>query len=48
MLHWIHIVIAGIVVVLVLIELFREEKWDIQIAMVMIIIPLLLRILHIK
>jgi len=48
MLHWLHIVVVLIVVILVLVELFQEKKWDIQIALVMIVIPLILRILHIK
>ena len=48
MLHWIYIIIAAFVVVLVIRELFGERNWRNQIALALVLIPLLLRILHIK
>jgi hypothetical protein len=48
MLHWIYIVIAAVVMGLVLAEMFREKQWRNQLALATIVIPLILRILHIK
>jgi hypothetical protein len=48
MLHWTYIVIAGFVLVLVIRELFAERNWRNQVALALVLIPLLLRILHIK
>ena len=48
MLHWIYIVIALFLLLLVVQELFTERRWREQIALAMIVVPLLLRILHIK
>jgi hypothetical protein len=48
MLHWTYIAIAAFVVVLVIRELFAERNWRNQIALALVLIPLLLRILHIK
>lgn len=47
-LHWTYIMIAGIIVALLLKELFAEERWKFQTAIVIVLIPLLMRILHIK
>ncbi|MDP2883423.1 MAG: hypothetical protein Q8P51_00160 [Ignavibacteria bacterium] len=48
MLHWTYIAIAGFLFVLVLRELFAEQNWRNQIALALVLIPLALRILHIK
>lgn len=48
MLHWIYILIAAFVAMLVVIELFQERRWKEQVALALILIPLVLRILHIK
>jgi hypothetical protein len=48
MLHWFYIIITGILAVIVGTELFMEQRWRNQIALAMILIPLFLRILHIK
>jgi hypothetical protein len=48
MLHWTYIAIAAFVVFLVVRELFAERNWRNQIALALVLIPLLLRILHIK
>jgi hypothetical protein len=48
MLHWTYIAIAVFIFVLVLRELFSERDWRNQIALALVLIPLVLRILHIK
>ncbi len=48
MLYWIYVVIAGIVLALVLRELVRERQWRLQLALAIIVIPLVLRILQVK
>jgi hypothetical protein len=48
MLHWIYIAIVIVVAALIGIELFQEQKWRNQIALAILLIPLILRILHIK
>jgi hypothetical protein len=48
MLHWTYILIAALVVVLVIRELFAERNWRNQMALALVLIPLFLRILHIK
>ncbi len=48
MLHWIYIAIMVLVLVIVVTELFKERQWRSQIAYAIILIPLILRILHIK
>jgi hypothetical protein len=48
MVHWTYIVIAVCLLLLVVQELFSERRWREQIALAMIVVPLLLRILHIK
>lgn len=48
MLHWIYIGIIAIVGGLVTFELFKERQWRNQIALAIILIPLILRLLHIK
>ena len=48
MLHWIYILITAILLALVVAELFTEKRWREQVALVLLVIPLLLRILHIK
>jgi hypothetical protein len=48
MLHWTYIAIAAFVMILVLRELFSERDWKNQVALALVLIPLILRILHIK
>jgi Flp pilus assembly protein protease CpaA len=48
MLHWIYIVIASVLAALVGYELFTEERVRNKVSLALILIPLLLRILHVK
>lgn len=48
MLHWVYIAIACAVGLLVVVELLKEKDWRQQIAMTLILVPFILRILHIK
>jgi hypothetical protein len=48
MLHWTYVVIATGLGALVLTEVFAEKRWRDQLALVMILIPLILRVLHVK
>ncbi len=48
LLHWIYVVLAALLAGLLLRELFTENRWKYQIAIVVVIIPLVLRVLHIK
>ena len=48
LLHWVYILIAAYVVMLVVLELFQERRWREQLALTVVLIPLILRILHIK
>jgi hypothetical protein len=48
MLHWIYIVIVGLVAALIVLELFHEQKWRNQLALAILLIPFILRLLHIK
>lgn len=48
MLFWIYIVIALIVSVIVVIELYDEKEFKKQIALALVLIPLLLRVFLIK
>jgi hypothetical protein len=48
MLYWIYVLIAGLVLALVLRELVQERQWRSQLALAIIVIPLLLRILQVK
>jgi hypothetical protein len=47
-LHWLYVAIAAALAILVIAELFREKQWKNQVALVLVSIPLILRILHIK
>jgi len=48
MLHWIYIVLAAFVAYLVLRELFAQKDWRTQVTLALVLIPLVLRILHVK
>lgn len=48
MVHWVYIGIAVLLAAVVISELFRERRWREQIALGLILIPLILRILHVK
>ncbi len=48
MLHWIYTAMAAWIAWLLLEELFEEKSWRIQVSLVLILIPLVLRILQIK
>ena len=48
MLHWIYIAIIFAVVMLVVAELFDDRKWRNQLALAVLLIPFILRLLHIK
>jgi bacteriorhodopsin len=47
-LHWIYIGITIVLAGLVLAELATERRWHHQLAYALILLPLVLRILHIK
>jgi hypothetical protein len=48
MLHWTYIAIAVGIALLVGVELFQERRWREQVALAVVLIPLVLRIFHIK
>lgn len=48
MLYWIYILITILIAVLLVVELFRQKDWRIQLAYAMVVLPLVLRILGIK
>ncbi|MBP1657367.1 MAG: hypothetical protein H6Q31_1968 [Bacteroidetes bacterium] len=48
MVHLVYIGIAACCAGLVVVEMFSEKRWREQLALVLILIPLVLRILHIK
>ncbi len=48
MLHWVYIALAFCCAVILAIELFAERRWREQVALALILVPLVLRILHIK
>lgn len=48
MLHWTYILICACCAAVVIRELFDEQRWREQLALGMVLIPLLLRILHVK
>jgi hypothetical protein len=48
MLHWAYVAIAAYVAALLVAELFQERRWREQLALAVILIPLVLRILQIK
>lgn len=47
-LHWIYIGIVALIALVVLAEIFRERTWYHQLAYALVLLPLVLRILHIK
>jgi hypothetical protein len=48
MLKFIYLIIAAIVLLLTVIDLFHEKNWKKQLTHLIVIIPLLLRVLLIK
>ncbi|MCX6136523.1 MAG: hypothetical protein NTV54_03395 [Ignavibacteriales bacterium] len=48
MLFYLYIIITIVIAAVILAELFREKSWRHQAAMVIILIPLVLRIFQIK
>jgi hypothetical protein len=48
MLFWIYILIITYFTVIVIMELFSEKDWKKQIALMMVLVPFILRILQIK
>lgn len=48
MLYWFYIAITVGVTGVLIVEIFQERRWKFQLAMVLILLPLVLRILHIK
>ena len=48
MLHWVYIVLTVCCAGILVVELFGERRWREQIALAVILVPLILRILHIK
>jgi len=47
-LHWIYVLIAVLLLGLVVWQMFVDKRWREQAALAMLVVPLLLRILHIK
>lgn len=47
-LHWIYIAIVAVLGGIIVSELVRERRWYHQLAYALILVPLVLRILHIK
>lgn len=47
-LHWIYIGIVALIALAILAEMFRERAWHHQLAYALVLLPLVLRILHIK
>ena len=47
-LHWIYIGIVALLALAVGVEIFQERRWHHQLAYALIVLPLVLRILHIK
>lgn len=47
-LHWAYIGLTAVLAGLLLKELFTEDRWKLQLAIVVVLIPLVLRVLHIK
>jgi len=48
MLKFIYLIIAAIVLLLTVVDLFQEKNWKKQLTHLIVIIPLLLRVLLIK
>lgn len=48
MLYIIYIAIALLILILIVRELFQERQWRNQIALALILIPLVLRVLQVK
>jgi hypothetical protein len=48
LLNWVYTLIAAAIVILIIAELFQERRWKNQMALAILLIPLVLRILHIK
>jgi hypothetical protein len=47
-LHWTYVVLAGVIVYLVVREMFDQKDWRTQLTLALVMIPLFLRILHVK
>jgi ABC-type phosphate transport system permease subunit len=47
-LHWTYVVLAGVIVYLVVREMFDQKDWRTQLTLALVMIPLVLRILHVK
>jgi len=47
-LHWTYVVLAALVVYLVVRELFEQKDWRTQATLALVLVPLVLRILHVK
>ena len=48
MLYWIYIAIVAFISVMLLLELWREKDWRVQVAISMVLIVCILRVLQIK
>ena len=48
LLHWTYIVLAALIVYLAVRELFAQKDWRTQLTLALVLIPLVLRILHVK
>jgi len=48
LLHWTYVVLAVVIVYLVVREMFDQKDWRTQLTLALVMIPLVLRILHVK
>lgn len=48
MLFYLYIAITAMVASIIFVEMFREKNWKHQLAMAIILVPLVLRVLQIK
>ncbi|MGB2957359.1 MAG: hypothetical protein WBG01_11525 [Bacteroidota bacterium] len=48
LLHWTYVVLAALIVYLVVRELFDQKDWRTQVTLALVLVPLVLRILHVK
>jgi hypothetical protein len=48
LLHWTYVVLAVAIVYLVVREMFDQKGWRTQVTLALVLIPLVLRILHVK
>ncbi len=48
MMFYLYIIITAVIATIIFAEMFREKNWKHQLAMAIILVPLVLRVLQIK